>query len=179
VSLLLSWENPPEMYTRAFSRAILRRGGRAGIGGITVNDDVAWGAAEDPETDDPSQDYTLEYVVADGSGSIMVINANIRRYVRPATICEITFDCMGVDGAPEARKTFEFSDLQAGAFTRTVITNASGKAVAYFMPGSRLLMREEGKLKALDFVVPDRRLVSVRDLELWGSLVDTDRRGWY
>lgn len=178
--MLLSWENPTDVYLGKWRTVNVRRSMTGTAPNLLVAQDVPWGVAEDPENDDPSAVYAVEYCDPTGAVAATLVDHRIARYVRPFNICEVRLEFIRPDGRPESCKPVEVSDEQkVGEFVKRVCTNYKGQATLFLMPGQRLLLRREGELKALDFVVPDIRVATWDDILKNGSLIDTDRRGWY
>lgn len=175
MSLLVTWDHPLEMTALAHTCRVLR-----GEGGVPCGSDVPWGVFEDKETNDERGVYTVQYLDRGGAPVGTILNLDIRRYERPAKSCKITFDIRAADGAPAAGRWFEMSDEMTGAtMTRRMTLNSKGRGVFIAMYGARVLFRSEGAFKALDAVIPSYDTIDYKDLAMFGSWIDTDRRGWY
>lgn len=181
-SLILSWDNPTALWDPLAHSCQLWRALKPMVSALVASD-ITWGVYCDTENSDPAAEYCIKYLDSNGAQVELVLNLDITRYARPASICEITFDREKRDGSPDAGRAICFSNEAGGSgdWTKTIITNSKGKGVFFAMPGNRLLMRVDGDMKALDFVVPDLRKIDYNDLHKYGTFVDTDPRrsiGW-
>lgn len=178
MSLLLSWENPTELFSRPQRAAVVSRW-LGQMNPAIVTRDSPWGMCEDTENDDPLARYQVDYVNADGSPAFSVLDRDIRRQRDATTLCRITFELVRADGFPDAGREISASDDAGGSglYHRTVATNQEGKAFMVFRPGVRLLFRLEGAPMALDVAIPSRPLVTWAELIELGSQVPTDMRG--
>lgn len=181
-SLILSWDNPVSLWDPIGHTCQVWRTLKPMIA-VLIGDNVTWGFFVDKENADPAAEYFVTYLDGNKSPVVHVLNPDIKRYARPDTICEITFNRTQQDGSPDSGREITCSNEVGGSgdWSKTVLTNADGKACFFAMPGSRLLMRIQGDTKALDFVVPDLRIIDSRKLLKYGTLVDIDPRrsiGW-
>jgi len=180
--LILSWDNPTALWDPIARTCQIWRALKP-MKSALVAADVTWGFYADNENSDPDAEYQIMYMDGNNSQVVYVENVDILRYNRPATLCEITFDRTERDGSPDAGREITFSNEAGGSgdWTKTILTNSKGKGVFFAMPGNRLLMRIDGDMTALDFVVPNVRKIDSIDLCKYGSFVDTDPRrsiGW-
>lgn len=179
MSIILTWENPEETYTPAIRRVGIWRGRPDPLNGQQIATDAAWGVFEDTQEIDVDQKYCVVYISPDDRRVIHLHDSDIQKYVRPQNSCKILFDMVRPDGMPHRGLNIEISNETEGAnFYRRLLTNTSGHAEFFAVWGQRLLLRIDGKLKALDFVVPKLKEATWDDLLKWGSLIDTDERGY-
>lgn len=175
MSLILTWDNPPELTTPQAALAAIIRDAKTEIEG-----DALWGVHEDRETDDLDTQYQIYYRTRTGGVVAVVPNSDINRHVKPNNTCRIAFEVRYPNGAPASCEYLEVSDEPTGTrFYHRVLLNRAGKGALYLMPGERVLIRSEGAMRALDVCIPDLRDVTYDELRKYGSMVDADRRGWY
>lgn len=181
-SLILSWENPTDLWNPAGHRCEVWR--TLGVMKcVRVADDVTWGFYCDTENGDPAALYHVIYLDSNGAHVAYLPNADIERYAKPETICEISIARTTQIGRPDAGRKIEISDEAGGSgdWRKSIVTNSQGKAVFYAMPNARLLARIDGEMQALDFIVPNVRTATFEQLAAYGSFVDADPRrsiGW-
>ena len=168
MSLILTWENPPEVASGLVRSANLWRGD------APIQTDVTWGTAEDPENDDPAARYQVIYTSRGGSAAVVVQDDDIRRYVRPPRACQIEFALVRPDGSPDSGRQIEF---RGDGFSRRLLTNTSGKAALHLLTGARLWIHVDGRSAALDCMIPDQQSLTFKSLLAFGSLIDADRHG--
>jgi hypothetical protein len=176
--LILSWENPTELFIPAVRKVTLHR--RVGeMLSVLAKSDITWGVTEDPENDDVDAEYTIIYEGPFGEHIVTVGDKQIERYAKPASIARIDIELIRPDGAPDAGKCIEFSDegVANGQFVRRIVTNSKGVAAFYAMPDSQLLVRVDGWKKAYHVVVPDVRTIEFDSLlDEYGTQADIDPR---
>jgi hypothetical protein len=178
--LILSWETPagtPEATT-----VRLKRGTASSLSAaITINTDVPWGLVADPENDDPSVHYQLEYLNRLGNVVVTVPPDDIRRFTPAPTLCAISFLGYRPDGSRDAGRRISVTDeANGGEAVQRVLTNSRGEATLYLMPGLSLRITQENQALALDAIIPDLRQITYHDLSVkYGSLVVAERRGWF
>jgi len=179
MSLILTWDNPQETYTPVIRRVVIWRGPTDPFQGKIICQDSSWGIFEDVEGIDPLQQYAAEYRTVQENAIVIVQDWDIRRYLKPDDVCKIKFTLKDPDGAPSVARNIEISNETEGTnFYRRVVTNHSGYAEFFGTWGQRLLLRIDGKMKALDFVVPEVKEIDWDGLREWGSWIDTDQRGY-
>lgn len=175
MSLLLSWQNPVELYDNVTSyRAEVFRGAHA------IESDAVWGFHEVPDGL-PDEQYSVQYVDRRGSPRITVRWEDVDSWERPANGCLIQGILRRADGGVDRGRVISVTDIQSDGmkFNRRYVSNSQGRIAFLLIPGSKVLIREDGAMKALDFCTPDKRDLGFTDLHKHGSWVDTDRRGWY
>jgi len=175
--LILSWENPTDLWNPIAHKCQVWR--QVGIThNVMVCADSTWGYFLDTENADPSAVYSIIYIDGNGSQVNLIADADIERYARPDTICEIRFEMTQRNGHADSGLEIEVSDEAGGTgdWRKEVLTNSEGKASFFLAPHRRLLLRIDGQKKALDFVVPDVRFISYENLFKYGTLVPTDPR---
>lgn len=176
MSLILSWENPTDMFSNPPHRVqVVRVLGT--MNQVVVSEDSPMGICEDLENDDPSAVYTVNYLSANNGLTLQVSDQDIRRQVLTSALCRIDFAFTLPDGTPDAGCAIVASDEEGGSFHRTVATTREGTAFMVFRPSTRLLFRVEGEPMALDVAIPSRTQISWVDLIALGSQVPTDMRG--
>jgi hypothetical protein len=176
--LILSWENPTELFIPAVRKVTLHR--RVGeMLSVLVKSDITWGVTEDLENSDPDAEYTIIYEGPFGEHIVTVGDKQIERYAKPVYITRIDLSFVRPDGSPDAGKCIEFTDegVANGQFVRRIVTNSKGVAAFYAMPDSQLLVRVDGWKKAYHVVIPDVRTISFDELiKEHGTQADTDPR---
>lgn len=176
--LILSWENPTELFIPAVRKVTLHR--RLGDSlSVLAKSDVTWGVTEDLENSNVDAEYTVIYEGPFGEHMVTVGDKQIERYAKPDKIVRINFAFIRPDGSPDAGKCIEFTDEAAanGQFVRRIVTNSKGVACFFAMPDSELLVRVDGWKYAYHVVIPDKRVIDFDELlDEYGSQADTDPR---
>jgi hypothetical protein len=177
-SLLLSWENPVDLFVPTVRSATLFRRLHA-IGSVVVKEDITWGMTIDTENADETAEYIIIYYGPFGESLYTINNDQIIRYPTPSTICRVDMAFIRPDGSPDTGRMVEFSDenSEIGEFTRRILTNTRGKSAFYCMPNSKLLIRIDGRANAYDVIIPDQRSIKFEDLiSKFGTAVPVDPR---
>jgi hypothetical protein len=179
MSLILTWDNPQESFTPVLHHVEIWRGTPDPFAGNQpIATDAPWGLFEDLNENNELQQYAVVYVDYGGGWTVIINNFDIRRYKRPDDTCKISFNLVQPDGSPDSGRDIEISDEPSGsAFTRRIVTNLKGHAIFFGKYGRRLLLRIDGREKALDFVVPKTREISHEALRGFGTEIESDRRG--
>lgn len=180
MSLLLSWETPPELYDtmQAAVVAELTRGFR-GIDDVsykTVTDKLPWGFYEDVGTSDVTARYTIQYTNQTGDKSIVINDTSIRRWVRPANSCRIEFAFTRPDTAPWAGCRVKLMDMPSQHWVRDLWMNRDGTGHMILQYGAVARLEVEGLSMALEFAVPHKPTLYWRDLQDTGTWVRVDER---
>jgi len=175
-SLLLSWENPAEIWHTDVREVRLTRTVST-LNGVLIRD-VPWGVYEDLECRDPTAHYSAAYISSTGSVLASVPNQDIRRTLRPHEICKIVFEFYTMEALPWRNRTIMVESMAAseGAFRRRLVTNGKGLANIFLMPGSHVRILPDGDPNAVELVVPDQREINWLDLAPLGSKALVDPR---
>lgn len=178
MSLILSWENPTELYSpQVLSADLYRARGVEETANVLVAKDITWGVWEDTENDDPEMFYEVRYVSSNQSLPYRVHGTDITRYRRPAHSCKIEFCLAQPDGSPAAGFSIALSG-NSEAYQKRLLTNNQGKAMLFLVPGQRLRFLVEGEPYAYEVMVPRAKTISWPDLRRYfGSPRPRDARG--
>jgi len=180
VSLVLSWENPPDMLSLSVRDVKLWRTLIPGTIPTLVDGDVAWGMAVDHENSDLQAEYEIQYLSATGSLQYRWPDYDIERWIRPEKSCLIRWELVRSDGRPDANRIIEITDRQKiGNFSVTLTTNHEGKAIFVANYGARLTYFMEGEVYELDVCAPSVRDVNWKELQKYGTQSIHDHRAWF
>lgn len=186
MSLVLVWESPFDTWNPVVGRVRVTRQtplnpGVASYTPIVICEDAGWNCHVDTEENDEASEYLVEYCNRVGVMQFAVLDENIQRFKLHDGIAMATIETRSLIGTPEPGRRIEVSDETSAAGTRVhhFLTNREGKATFPLRQGARVLIRIEGQMLALDTIVPRKPVLTYPDLRCAGSLVDTDRRGWY
>lgn len=180
MSVFLSWENPEDaMDPKAYRVRVCRvtpSGGKL----FTISESSTWGFIEDKGTNDPTSTYDIAYLDKAGRTQFRITIDDIVVWERPDNVCVITYKATDWSGKPAVAKIMEVSDEpDGGSLYYRFLTNIDGQIQFVAKYGSRILIRIDGSMKALDVVIPEQPEIDWDTLIMNGSWVDTDRRGWY
>ena len=181
MSLILTWDNPQSTFDKPVCHRVDIWRGRPDpfSSQRPAAEDITWGCFEDCSERNPMQEYAVVYVGQQGEWQTVVYNFDIKRYIRPDNTCRIEFALTAPDGAPDSGRDIEISDEYDGArFYRRLVTNLHGQAITFGKQGQRLLLRIDGRPKALDFIVPRLSRIEWPELKKFGTEIDTDQRGF-
>ena len=176
MSLLLSWETPPELYDalRAASSAQLHRIPGSGLPSQLVADGLSWGFYEDEGNNDPTASYTVTYTSS--VSTLRICDVDIRRWVRPADTCRIDFTFVRPDSAPWSGRRLKLRDIPGHGWVRDLWTGKHGRTAIVLTHGARIRLEIEGMMEALEFVVPHEHRVDWTVLPDFGTWVRVDAR---
>ena len=179
MSLILSWENPPELYVPQVLSAELYRARELAdkTASVLVAKDITWGVWEDVENSDPELFYEVRYVSSNQARPLWVAGDDVTRYRRPAHSCKIEFCLSQPDGAPAAGFSIAVSG-NSEAYQKRLLTNNLGEAMLFLTPGQRVRFLIDGEPYAYEVAVPKAKTISWPDLRRYfGSPRPRDARG--
>lgn len=179
MTLLLSWETPPELYDAkqsAYAVEICRKTPEPGAPSQTVGGGQQWGFYEDVGNTDPSYIYTIRYTDMDGAVRQVINDTYIRRWRRPTNTCRIDFLYTRPDSAPWTGRRMKLCDLPLHHWVRDLWCDHHGKAHIVLEWGQHVRLEVEGFDRALEFAVPRLHTLEAGDLEAYGSWVRADAR---
>lgn len=176
MSLILSWQNPLGLYddVTSYRARVLRDG-------VIIEEDSVWGFHEVMDGLLGVGHYMVEYADVNGSQRHVLLQDVIDTWERPASACLISGDLLRPDGSADRGRIVSVTDSASDGmkFNRRYVSNSAGHIAFLLMPGAKVMIRTDGNMKAVDFCAPDKRDIAFKDITLYGSQVDTDRRGWY
>jgi hypothetical protein len=181
MSTLLFWENPLDLMNPTSCRADVWRFFRTTDLQRRVAEDVSWGFHEDSSNDDVTAIYEIRYYDSQDQMTYVLNNPDIQKMNRTEDQTILTITRTLPTGRPDVNRVIEFSNESStgGGFYAHIVTNRRGCAKFPLARGTRILIRIQGELKALDAIVPNKAEITWQDLVASGSWVDTERRGWY
>lgn len=167
VSVILSWENPPETFNPIVRRVEVRGGSEQ-----VLSADAPWGLFEDLADVGP---YTVYYMTANDSAAAVITHNELRIYPRPLNTCKITFNLLTPAGAPDSARTIQISNNQN--YLARILTNQNGYAEFFAVHGARLIFAVQDNFLALDVAIPALGEIDWLNLRHYGSAVRADGRG--
>lgn len=139
--------------------------------------DAVWGAFEDKFNEDPSAEYRVVMVDANGHDLGYIENSDIERYPKPASVCKVTFDLSAPDCSRMSGTKIGITSPKDQMFSRTLLTNTKGHAEIYLQHKARVLIALESLRNSLDCIIPSTAEVTFDELVGQGSWLPTEQRG--